>query len=329
MVYNVVLCGGVGSRLWPLSRKSNPKQYLKIFNNKSLFQLTVERNAAYVDGLITVGNELNNTISKKQLHEIGLHANFEIVETIAKNTAPAIAFAALCVNPDDIIFVTPSDHLIDNDSNYSESVSNAVKLANEGNLVTFGITPNIPETGFGYIHFNGNEVLAFIEKPDLETATELVNSGNHLWNSGMFCFKASVYLSEFKKYSPEMYDQCLTAFNHSQDGLMSLEYCQKINGNSIDYSIMEKTSIAKVIPSNIKWSDLGSFAALWNYYETNNPELIKNGNLILSKKHVEIEGIEGIILVDTDDALLLIPKDKTQDVKRVYERIEKNSPILL
>lgn len=329
MVYNVVLCGGVGSRLWPLSRKSNPKQYLKIFNNKSLFQLTAERNAVYVDGLITVGNELNNTISKKQLAEIDLHASFEIVETIAKNTAPAIAFAALSVNPDDVIFVTPSDHLINNDNNYSEAVSKAIELANEGNLVTFGITPDKAETGFGYIHFSGNEVLAFIEKPNLERATQLVNSGNYLWNSGMFCFKASVFLEEFKKYSPEMYDQCLIAFNHSQNGLMSLEYCQKINGNSIDYAIMEKTQITKVIPSNIKWSDLGSYAALWEYYELNNPELIKNGNLVLSQKHVEIEGIEGVILVDTDDALLLIPRDKTQDVKRVYERIEKNKIELL
>ncbi len=329
MVYNLVLCGGVGSRLWPLSRKANPKQYLKIFNDKSLFQLTVERNKAYVDGLITVGNELNNLISKKQLHEIGLEANYEIIETIAKNTAPAIAFAAFSVNDDDIIFVTPSDHLINNDSSYAQSVSKAIELSKLGNVVTFGIEPDKPETGFGYIHYNGNEVLAFIEKPNLEKAIELVNSGNYLWNSGMFCFKASVFLNEFKTHTPEMYDQCLTAFNQSQNGLMSLEYCEKIKGNSIDYAIMEKTQIAKVIPSKIKWSDLGSFAALWEYYETNNPELIKNGNLILSKKHVEIEGYEGVILVDTEDALLLIPREKTQDVKRVYERIEKNNIELL
>lgn len=330
MVYNLVLCGGVGSRLWPLSRKAYPKQYLKIFENKSLFQLTVERNSVYVEGLITVGNELNNTISKQQLTEIGKQASLEIIETVAKNTAPAIAFAAFGLASDDIIFVSPSDHLIFNNAEYAKAIETAIDLAHKDYLVTFGIAPTKPETGFGYIHYKGNDVLAFIEKPKIEKAEEFFQSGEYLWNSGMFCFKASVYLNELKKYSSDLYEQCQLAYQHSENGKMPFSFCEKINGNSIDYAIMEKTQMAKVVPAKIDWSDLGSFAALWEYYESNKPEFFHNGNLILgAKKHIEVEGLEGVIVVDTEDAMLIIPKDKSQDVKKVYNRIEKQNPILL
>ena len=324
MIYNVVLCGGVGSRLWPLSRKSFPKQYLKLFGDKSLFQLTIERNINYVDGLITIGNETNNTVAVSQISEINKSSHLNIIESVAKNTAPAIAFAAFALAPDDILFVTPSDHLIENNTNYSRSVKTAIDLANNGYLVTFGITPNSPETGFGYIHYDKNEVLAFVEKPNLEKAKLFLESGQYLWNSGMFCFKASVFLEEFQKYAPQMYNECLLAFNNSENGRMPLLESEKINGNSIDYTIMEKTDKAKVVPSDIVWSDLGSFSALWDYYEINNPEKFIKGNLVINPdKHFEIEGIENLIIVNTDDAFLIIPKDKAQDVKNVYNRIEQ------
>ena len=325
MVYNLVLCGGVGSRLWPLSRKSYPKQYLKLFGDKSLFQLTIQRNANYVDGLITVGNQLNNELASKQLDEIGKVTSLAIVESIARNTAPAIAFAAFALEDEDVIFVTPSDHLIDDNDDYSIAVNKAIDLAKSGNIVTFGIKPNKPETGFGYINFEGNDVLAFVEKPDTDKAKMFLDSGKYLWNSGMFCFKASIYLEELQKYAPQMYNECLIAYNNSVSGKMPLAECEKINGNSIDYSIMEKTDKAKVVPSDITWSDLGSFSALWDYYELNNPEKFINGNLVINPdKHFEIEGLNNLIIVNTEDAFLIIPREKAQDVKYVYKRIENN-----
>lgn len=330
MIYNVVLCGGVGSRLWPLSRKNSPKQFLKLFGDSSLFQLTIQRNANYVDGLITVGNQLNNELASKQLEEIGKKASLAVVESIARNTAPAIAFAAFALYGDDIIFVTPSDHLIENNSEYAKSVNTAIGLAKNGNLVTFGIKPNSPETGFGYIQFKEKNVIAFVEKPDLENAVKFFESGEYLWNSGMFCFKVATFLEEFRKYAPQMYEDCLQAFKKSNSGLMPIEECEKINGNSIDYTIMEKTDKAKVVPSDILWSDLGSFSALWDYYEINNPEKFINGNLIINPdKHFEVEGLKDLIIVNTEDAFLIIPRDKSQDVKNVYRRIEHNKIELL
>jgi len=330
MIYNVVLCGGVGSRLWPLSRKSFPKQYLKLFGNKSLLQLTIERNTDYVDGLITIGNELNTDLSTKQIAEIGKVSSINIIESIARNTAPAIAFAALALQPDDILFVTPSDHLIDNNINYSDAVNSAIELAQNGYLVTFGIKPDKPETGFGYIQFDQNEVLAFVEKPDLEKAITFVESGRYLWNSGMFCFKASTYLEELQKHAPQMYSECLEAYRNSNNGKMPLLESEKINGNSIDYAIMERTNKAKVVPSDITWTDLGSFSALWDYYEKYNPEKFIQGNLVINpNKHFEIEGLQDLIIVNTEDAFLVIPRDKSQDVKKVYNRIENNHSDLL
>ena len=330
MIYNVVLCGGVGSRLWPLSRKSFPKQYLKLFGDKSLFQLTIQRNANYVDGLITVGNQLNNELATKQLDEIGEVVSIAIVESIARNTAPAIAFAAFALEDEDVIFVTPSDHLIDDNDDYSIAVNKAIDLAKSGNIVTFGIKPNKPETGFGYIHFNDNDVLAFVEKPNIETAKTFLESGQYLWNSGMFCFKVSSFLNEFKKHAPTMYEESLLAFKNSTNGIMPLAECEKINGNSIDYTIMEKTDKAKVVPANINWSDLGSFSALWDYYELNNPEKFINGNLVINPvKHFEIEGLNNLIIVNTEDAFLIIPREKAQDVKNVYNRIENSHTALL
>lgn len=330
MIYNVVLCGGVGSRLWPLSRKSFPKQYLKLFGNKSLLQLTIERNTDYVDGLITIGNELNTELSTNQIAEIGKESSINIIESIARNTAPAIAFAAFAIQADDILFVTPSDHLIENNNNYSLAVNTAIELAQNGYLVTFGIKPDRAETGFGYIEFNKNEVLAFVEKPDLEKAISFVESGSYLWNSGMFCFKASTYLEELQRHAPQMYNECLETYRNSINGKMPLQESEKINGNSIDYAIMEKTDKVKVVLSDIIWSDLGSFSALWDYYEKHNPEKFIQGNLVLNPdKHFEIEGLQDLIIVNTEDAFLIIPREKSQDVKKVYNRVEVNNIELL
>lgn len=330
MVYNLVLCGGVGSRLWPLSRKSNPKQYLKLFDGQSLFQKTILRNIEYVDGFMTVGNQLNNKLSNNQLSEIGVKPIVEIVETIAKNTAPAIAFGALSVIADDILFVTPSDHIIVNDENYKVSIARAIELAKLGNIVTFGIKPSYPEVGYGYIRFADEDVLNFEEKPDIEKAKVFLESGQFLWNSGMFCFKASVFLEELKKYEPVMYEQIITAYKGINSNTLPEIQSSKILGNSIDYAVLEKSNKVKVVKSDIDWSDMGSYQSLWDYYKKYNPEKFINENLILSdKKVVCLHGLKNMIFVDTEDSALIISKDQTNDIKEIYKNVETNMPNLI
>ncbi len=330
MIYNLILCGGVGSRLWPLSRKSHPKQYLKLFEGQSLFQKTVLRNIEYVDGTITVGNQLNNILSNEQLKEIGISSNIEIIETVAKNTAPAIAFGALSVQPNDIIFVTPSDHIIDNNKFYSESINRAIELANLDYIVTFGIKPTYPEIGYGYINFENEDVLKFEEKPNIEKAKVFFDSGNYLWNSGMFCFKASVFIEELKKFEPIMFEQISKAFKLIENNTLPIEETTAISGNSIDYAVLEKSEKVKVVNSTIDWSDMGSYLSLWEYYKKNQPEKFVNNNLILSDKQmIYIHGMSNMIYVDTDDSVLIISKDQINDIKEIYKSVELNSPSLI
>ena len=204
-IVNVVLSGGFGTRLWPLSTPENPKQFLKIFNGKSLFQHTVDRNRNLVDQSMILTNAAHYKIGSEQVEEIGYSFNYKVLEPVPRNTAPAITLAALSVGKEDILFVTPSDHMIGDKGIYAKSVNEAIELAKKGFLVTFSIKPTFAETGYGYIEFDGNDVKSFREKPDLETAKEFLDKGNFYWNSGMFCFKAGVYLDEIKKHSPEIY----------------------------------------------------------------------------------------------------------------------------
>ncbi len=330
MVYNLILCGGVGSRLWPLSRKSHPKQYLKLFEGHSLFQKTVLRNIEYVDGTITVGNQLNNSLSNDQLQEIGINSNIEIIETVAKNTAPAIAFGALSVQPNDIIFVTPSDHIIVNNDFYKKSINRAIELANLGFIVTFGIKPSYPEIGYGYINFENEDVLKFEEKPNIDKAKVFFESGNYLWNSGMFCFKASVYLDELRKFEPIMSEQILSAFKLIENNTLPNLETSIIVGNSIDYAVLEKSEKVKVVNSTIDWSDMGSYLSLWDYFKKNQPEKFVNDNLILSDKEiVHLHGMTNMIYVDTIDSVLIISKDQINDIKEIYKSVEINSPTLI
>ena len=204
---NVVLTGGVGSRLWPLSRKSNPKQYLDLVQGKSLFQQTVLRNRTVCDELLVVGNADNYQLSRKHLEDIEMSNYREIIEATPRNTAAAIAFAAFSAESDDILLVTPSDHLIEDLDLYHQAVNQAIELAKKNSIVTFGLKPNKPETGYGYIQIKNNKVLGFREKPNKETAQEFLKDGNFYWNSGMFCFKAGVFLEELKRYEPGVYEK--------------------------------------------------------------------------------------------------------------------------
>jgi len=321
---NIVLCGGNGTRLWPISRTLMPKQFVKLFDKKSLFQLTVERNSKVCDSQFVVSNTEQYFLALDQLEELYKTHNRYLLEPVGRNTAPAIALACMALEPNEIVLVTPSDHLIKDEIEYEKVLQKAKELAEENNLVTFGITPSFAETGFGYIEAENFNVKAFHEKPDFETATEYVKAGNYYWNSGMFMFKAGAFLAELKKYAPKIYNTCKNALGDdalaSSNDMIRIKYDAMLNipEDSIDYAVMEKSQKVKVVPSNIKWSDVGSFDALAK--ELPNDE---NNNLILSEKIVKTIDIKDSIIIDTDDALLVAKKGSSQKVKKIVQSLKQ------
>ena len=319
-VVNLILCGGSGTRLWPLSRTLMPKQFVKLFNNQSLFQLTVERNSTICDEQFIVSNSEQYFLALDQLEELGKENNRYLLEPIGRNTAPAIALACMALEPETIVLVTPSDHLIKNQDAYKAVVKKAQDLAKEGFLVTFGIKPSYAETGYGYIEANDEDVKSFKEKPDFETALNYIAQGNYYWNSGMFCFKAGIFLEELAKYSPSIYETSKKALENAVDGTMiriKHEAMLSIPEDSIDYAVMEKSDKVKVVPSDIEWSDVGSFDALSD--ELTNDE---NNNFILSHKQVCTIDIEDLIVIDTEDALLISRKGSSQKVKEIVSKLK-------
>jgi mannose-1-phosphate guanylyltransferase len=328
-ITNVILSGGVGSRLWPLSRKSKPKQYLELFGGQSLFELTVKRNQGVCDQVLIVGGRDNFELSRKHLQKSYNGHYVELIEASPRNTAAAIAFAALSLEKEDIMLVTPSDHLIEGQEIYEEALKNAVRLASDGYLVTFGLVPSKPETGFGYIEHKGNEVISFREKPSKELAEEFISKGNFLWNSGMFCFSAGVFLTELNKYQPEVFEKAKEAFDKAEDGFLPLDESLAIPSISIDYAVMERSDKIKVVPASFDWSDMGSFEALYEYTLQKEGATFGTNLALGSKKHVEFIGLDHVILVETDDSILVLNKNNAQDVKKVYERLEKDNPDLL
>ncbi len=329
-IVNVILSGGVGSRLWPLSRKSRPKQYIPVFNDNTLFQMCVLRNVGIVDRIQVIGSVDNYLLSRQDLKTAGIANYNEVIEAAPRNTAASIAFAAFTAQPDDVLLVTPSDHVITGKESYEAAIKNAVDLAREGYIVTFGAIPTRPETGYGYIeHDEQYNVVSFKEKPSLVTAKEYLAKGGYLWNSGMFCFKASVYLDELKKFAPEVFEAAQKTIQKIDNGFLPLKETMEIPSISVDYAVMEHSKIIKVVPFDFDWSDLGSFEALWEYLDKNGDQNGKKNLVLGSQKHVEFIGIENLILVETDDAILVMPRDKAQDVKQVYERLEIEKPELL
>ena len=337
---NIILCGGSGTRLWPISRTLMPKQFVKLFDEKSLFQLTVERNANVCDGQLIVSNTEQYFLALDQLEELEQENNKYLLEPIGRNTAPAIALACMALDKDEIVLVTPSDHLIKDEVEYKKVLDKAQELASEDSLVTFGITPTFAETGFGYIEANGVEVKAFHEKPDSTTAQHYVDAGNYYWNSGMFCFKAGVFLKELEKYSPKVYERSLKAFeNASNREIIRIKHedMEAIPEDSIDYAVMEKSDKVKVIPSSIAWSDVGSFDALFeelpkdeNNNTVNNKHISidsKNNFIYGSGKYIATIDIEDTIIVDTGDALLISKKGSSQKVKEIVKKVRENSEL--
>lgn len=326
---NVILSGGVGSRLWPLSRKSRPKQYLPLFDDKSLFELTVERNRSVTDELVVVGGIDNYKLSREILKNLGIPHFHEIVEACPRNTAAAIAFAAFEADSEDILLVTPSDHLIKNEVLYHQAVNEAIALAKNDCIVTFGLQPQNPETGFGYIEYDGNEVISFREKPSKELAEAFVNAGNFLWNSGMFCFKAGVFLDELNKYQLDVFTASKTVFFKKNGIYLNELLSMDIPSISVDYAVMEQTDKIKVIPSFFEWSDMGSFLAVYDHIPEKDTRKSGTNLSLNTQKKVEFVGVEDLILVETEDAILVLNKNNAQDVKKVYERLEKENPTYL
>lgn len=327
-IVNVILSGGVGSRLWPLSRKSKPKQYLPIFNGKSLFKLTIDRNQSVCEHVVLVGSVENIDLAKEDLTAV---SHDIIVEAVPRNTAAAIAFAALSLEPDDILIVTPSDHLIEGEEQYLQAVKRGIEFAKEDSLVTFGINPTRPETGYGYIESEGNDVLSFREKPNAETAKDFLKSGNFLWNSGIFCFKASTYLQELERFDPKVYTASKAAFAAAENGMLEEELSRKIPSKSVDYAIMERSDSIKVVPSFFHWSDMGSFDSLYDYLLAKGHPKDEQGNIVIGDPHrrTVFLGVQNCIVVNTEDAVLILDKSFAQDVKHIYELLEKeNSPLI-
>ena len=333
---NIILCGGSGTRLWPISRTLMPKQFVKLFDDKSLFQHTVERNAKLCGSQFVVSNVEQYFLALDQLEELNKKHNKYLLEPIGRNTAPAIALACFAIEEDEVVLITPSDHLIKNEVEYQNVINKAEEFANNNFLVTFGIKPSFPETGFGYIEAEGFDVKAFHEKPSLEIAKKYLEKSNYFWNSGMFMFKAGVFLEELKKYSPDIYEVSLQAYKNASfsDEVIRVKHEDMITipDNSIDYAVMEKSSKVKVISSDIGWSDVGSFDALYDelpkdeHGNTKNEKHIsiesKNNLIYGNERYIATVDVEDLIIVDTGDALLISKKGSSQKVKEVVQKIK-------
>ena len=327
---NIILCGGSGTRLWPLSRSLMPKQFLRIFDNKSLFLLTCERNSKLCEKTIVVSNEQQYFLALDEISQTNeIYKNISyLLEPLAKNTAPAIALACMGLSAEEVVLITPSDHLIKDLLAYEKVVKKANELANEGFLVTFGIKPTHAETGYGYIKSSDNlNVDGFYEKPDLKTAQKYLSGGGYFWNSGMFMFKAGVFLEELKKHSNDIYEMSLKAYQNSNKNnnttRIKLDDMTQIPENSIDYAVMEKSSLIKVVPADINWSDLGSFEALSNEIKSVEYKAVNsNNNFVYSDKLVSLVGVDDLIVVDTKDALLISKKGKSHNVKQIVNELK-------
>lgn len=334
---NIILCGGSGTRLWPISRSLMPKQFVKLFDEKSLFQLTVERNQSICNQQMVVSNSEQYFLAVDQLDELDISVESQfLLEPVGRNTAPAIALACFALEAEEIVLVTPSDHLVKDIQAYKKVLHEAETMAKTGALVTFGITPEYPETGYGYIEAVENDVKAFHEKPELSVAKKYLEAGNFYWNSGMFCFKAGLFLQELQTYAPKMYQSALKAYkNAKHDEMIRIGHddMAAIEEDSIDYAVMEKSQKVKVVPADIAWSDLGSFDALsqelpkddeGNSLDNNLISVNAKNNFVLSENRcIAITDVDDLIVVDTVDALLITKSGASQHVKSVVKEIKK------
>ena len=340
----VILSGGSGTRLWPLSREAFPKQFLSLLGERSMLQATWERVARLASGApIVVAGEDHRFMVAEQLREAGCEGATILLEPVARNTAPAIAVAALEATSggdDPLLLVLPSDHVIVDAPAFRLAVAAAAVAARQGELVTFGIVPTGPETGYGYIKAAPGDgvrrVERFVEKPDAITAAGYVASGDYVWNSGMFMFRASVYLAELERCQPDMLLACRAALDGARRDTdfvrLSKEAFAASPSDSIDYAVMEKTSHAAVLPIDVGWNDVGSWSALWQVAEQDGDGNAHHGDVIARDcrntlawgdgRLVALLGLEDVVVVDTADAVLVAHKDKVQEVKEIVASLK-------
>ena len=337
----IILAGGSGSRLWPLSRDLYPKQLLSFDQKESLLQKTFKRLCAFSnpDEIVTVTNIKHSPHIKLQLNSIDTK-NVVISEPFGRNTAPAIAcsleYFRQTSKSDDVVLIVPSDHLVKRTEDFVKTVQNALKLANEGYIVTFGIKPDYPETGYGYIKTDeplnvGYKVERFVEKPDLPTAEKYLRSGDYYWNGGIFMGKISVFLEEFAKYTPDIYKN-LSKLDFSQDTKIKYSVYEDMQSISIDYAIMEKSDKIALVELLSDWNDLGSWQSIYNVKpkdENGNVltgkvvvDNVKNSLIYSQKEIVAVSGLEDVILVETEDAIMACKMHESQSVKKLYEKLK-------
>ena len=347
MLFPVIMAGGTGSRLWPLSRQLNPKQFLPLADDQlSMLQATIQRLQGLDVGLPRlICNEQHRFLAAEQLRQLGMEGANILLEPVGRNTAPAIALAALqavAQDGDATLLVLAADHLIQDVAAFHASIRTALPLAEAGKLVTFGIVPTHPETGYGYIKRGGAcgeggfAVSRFVEKPDLATARNYLASGEYFWNSGMFLFRASRYLEELERFQPAILAACRKALAGGQQDMhftrVDAEAFAACPEDSIDYAVMEKTADAAMVPLNAGWSDIGSWSALWDVSEKNAEGNVLRGDVLahatrntyVHAEHrlVATVGVEDLVVVETKDAILVAHKDHVQDVKKIVESIK-------
>ncbi len=344
----VIMSGGSGTRLWPLSRKNKPKQFLNLFGSSSLFQNTLNRLQGLDDleAPIIVCNNEHRFMVAEQLHEIDSKHATIILEPCARNTAPAIVVAALQAQSqghDPLLLVLAADHVIHDQAAFHHAISKAKIAAEQGALVTFGIIPTSAHTGFGYIEAQEkksvSQVLAFVEKPDIETAQRYLESGNYYWNSGMFLFKASTIISELERFSPDMLSSCQQALAESKTDLdfirLDQDKFEACPSDSLDYAVMEKTDKAVVIPLDAGWSDVGSWPSLWGNHDKDQHNNVLIGDTVIEnvtnsyihseQRLVSVLGVDNLIVVDTPDAVMIASKDQAENIKSIVASLSKQN----
>lgn len=352
MLLPIIMAGGTGSRLWPMSRELYPKQFLRLHGGLSMLQETLAR----LDGLdahkpLVICNEEHRFLVAEQLRQIDQLGGDIILEPVGRNTAPAIALAALNAvagGDDPVLLVLAADHVIDDTASFQQAIKEALPFAIAGKLVTFGIVPSGPETGYGYIHRgadvgSGNKgiynVHRFVEKPDLATAQGYITCGEYYWNSGMFMFRAKKYLSELGKYRPDILAACVksieTAHHDKEQDFIRVkkDVFMACPDESVDYAVMERTSQAIVVPMDAGWSDVGSWSALWELSDKDESNNVLTGDIFLhntnncyintDEKLVAAVGVENLVIVNTKDAVLVVNKSRVQDVKKVVEFLKR------
>jgi mannose-1-phosphate guanylyltransferase len=344
----IIMSGGNGSRLWPLSRQLNPKQFLPLANaSMSMLQSTITRiHGLDADLPWLICNEEHRFLAAEQLRTMGMESSPILLEPAGRNTAPAVALAALraCAGGNDpVLLILAADHLIEDQAAFNQSVKSALPYAEAGKLVNFGVVPTHPETGYGYIqkgqpdgNTGGYQVKSFVEKPDIETAKDYIASGDFFWNSGMFMFRASRYLEELEKFRPDILDACRRAIAHCEQDMhftrVDRDAFMACPSDSIDYAVMEKTADAIMVPLNAGWSDIGSWSALWDVSPKDQSGNVLKGDVIshdsrnnyvhADHRLVATIGLDDLVVVETKDAVLVAHRSRAQEVKGIVDQLK-------